>query len=88
MRRYVIAIVVAAVLIGGMFAFSLYMRARMDDNISEGIVLSLGERALFALAVLWRSGWWLLSPFILALCVGVAAILGHRDAGRRVGKTS
>ena len=74
MRRYLIALLVAVSLIGGMLALQAYMH-HVDYYLTTGGRLSLLQRLLIAIAIFWGSFWWLLVPFIIAACVGFAGLL-------------
>jgi hypothetical protein len=74
MRRYIVAVVIALVLIGAFTGLAAMMRARMDYYMEADVAMPAAERVMIALAIFWSAFWWLLSPVILLGCLGLVGL--------------
>ena len=75
MRRYLVALVASAVIVGGLFAFDAVMRTRIDFYLTHGVEIPLYERILIGVAGFWHNSWWLLVPLISIACFGLAGLV-------------
>jgi len=73
-KRYLIAIAVALLIIVGMSLFTHHMRMLVNEWAETGVAIPLHDRILLGLASQWMHWGILLSPVILAACVGVAVL--------------
>jgi hypothetical protein len=73
-KRYLIACGVGFLIILCMFALEYRMHALATEWAALGIEIPLHDRILLGVAALWGHMWFLLSPVILAGCMGVAVL--------------
>jgi len=74
MKRYLIAVGIGVLIVAGMFVFEHHMRALASEWAEAGVAIPLHNRIFFGVAALWGRLGILLSPVILAACVGVAVL--------------
>ena len=74
MKKYLIALGVAFFIIAGVFVLEHSMRRLANEWAGLGVEISISDRILFGVAALWSRFWFLLSPVILAACMGIAVL--------------
>jgi hypothetical protein len=74
MKRYLIAVAFAVFIIVGMFLLEQHMRTLANEWAELGVAIPLHDRILLGVAALWGTWGVLLSPVILAACIGIAVV--------------
>jgi hypothetical protein len=75
MRKYLIALLVSAAIIGAFFGFLEVMIWRMQLHIAHGDDIPWWELILFSAAKFWGVFWPMLSYFIVTTSLAVAGLL-------------
>ena len=68
------ALIIAAVIILAMFVFDRAMIANMNGWASQTVEISLTQRVLAGMAVLWNHFWWALTPMIVGFMLTVSVL--------------
>jgi len=75
------ALIIAAVIIVGMFILDRVMIAQMNSWATQTVEIPLNQRVLAGIAILWDHFWWALTPIIIGFMLTVS-LLTNRPAKR------
>ena len=81
--RYVIATLVAALIVAGLESYARHVSVTVQAWLAMPRVLSLGERLAMFFSSFWLGFHWLLAPMIMLACLVLAAIYGERPKAAR-----
>lgn len=79
------SLIIAAVIIVGMFVFDRIMTAEMSRWADQVVAISLTQRLLAGVAFLWHRFWWIGAPGIAAVFLLISMVTDRSASGKTAG---